>query len=129
FFKVLRLMESHVSLATAPLILAGAAWLPILIGHEAQDAIIAHQLPRIASNINTIIAAGILVTMFLSMRILPPRPPRYKAHRNIFMVIQWVLLPLSSIVYGSFAALYSQTRLLIGRYLDKFDVTKKVVKS
>jgi hypothetical protein len=44
------------------------------------------------------------------------------------MVLQWVLLPLSSIVYGSFAALYSQTRLMLGRYLDKFDVTTKAVK-
>lgn len=128
FFKFMRLMESHVSWATAPLILAGSAWLPILLNPEAQDTVIAHQLPRLASNINTFIALGILVTVFLSMRALPPRPPRYKAHRNVWMVLQWVLLPLSSIVYGSFAALYSQTRLMIGKYLDKFDVTTKAVK-
>lgn len=128
FFKLMRLLEAHVSWATAPLILAGAAWLPILINPQGRDNILAHQLPRLASNINTIIAAGILVTVFLSMRMLPPRPPRYKAHRNILMVIQWVLLPLSSIVYGSFAALTSQTRLIFGRYLDKFDVTTKAVK-
>lgn len=128
FFKFMRLMEAHVSWATAPLILAGAAWLPIIINPDAQDSLIAHQLPRLASNINTLIAGGILVTVFLSMRVLPPRPPRYKAHRNIFMVLQWVLLPLSSIVYGSFAALYSQSRLMFARYLDKFDVTTKAVK-
>lgn len=129
FFKTVRLLESHISLATAPLILAGAAWLPILIGREAQDAIIAHQLPRIASNINTIIASGILLTMFLSMRMLPPRPPRYKAHRNVLMVVQWVLLPISSVIYFAFSALNSQTRLIFARYLDKFDVTKKSVKN
>lgn len=128
FFKLVRLLESHVSWATAPLVLAGAAWLPIVLNPEGQDAIIAHQLPRIASNINTFIAAGILVTVFLSMRALPPRPPRYKAHRTIFMVLQWVLLPVSSIVYGSFAALTSQTRLIFARYLDRFDVTTKAVK-
>jgi len=128
FFKFMRLMEAHISWATAPLILAGAAWLPIVINPEAQDSLIAHQLPRLASNINTLIAGGILVTVFLSMRVLPPRPPRYKAHRNLFMVLQWVLLPLSSIVYGSFAALYSQTRLIFARYLDRFDVTTKAVK-
>jgi cellulose synthase/poly-beta-1,6-N-acetylglucosamine synthase-like glycosyltransferase len=128
FFKWMRLMEAHVSWAAAPLILAGAAWLPIIIYPDAQDSFIAHQLPRLASNINTLIAGGILITVFLSMRVLPPRPPRYKAHRNIFMVLQWVLLPISSIVYGSFAALYSQTRLMIGKYLDKFDVTTKAIK-
>lgn len=127
FFKFMRLMEAHVSWATAPLILAGSAWLPILLNPAAQDTVIAHQLPKIASNINTFIAAGILVTVFLSMKALPPRPPRYKARRRVWMVLQWVLLPLSSIVYGSFAALYSQSRLMIGRYLDKFDVTTKAV--
>jgi cellulose synthase/poly-beta-1,6-N-acetylglucosamine synthase-like glycosyltransferase len=129
FFKIFRLLESHVSWATAPLLLAGAAWLPILLNPDAQDNIVAHQLPRIASGINTLIVSGILVTVFLSLKVLPPRPPRYKASRNILMIFQWVLLPPSSIVYGSFAALYSQTRLMLGRYLDKFDVTTKAVKS
>ena len=128
FFKFVRIMESHVSWATAPLILAGSAWLPIILNPNAQNTVIAHQLPRLASSINTYIAVGILVTVFLSMRALPPRPPRYKARRRVWMVLQWVLLPLSSIVYGSFAALYSQTRLMLGRYLDKFDVTTKAVK-
>lgn len=127
-FKIFRLLENHISWATAPLILAGSAWLPIFINPNAKNEIIAHQLPRIASNINTFIAAGILITVFLSLKMLPPRPPRYKAHKHVFMVLQWVLLPISSIVYGSFAALYSQTRLILGLYLDRFDVTAKAVK-
>ena len=43
------------------------------------------------------------------------------------MVLQWVLLPLTTICYSSFAALTSQTRLMFGRYLGKFDVTEKAV--
>jgi hypothetical protein len=41
------------------------------------------------------------------------------------MVAQWVLMPVTAIAYSSFSAFYSQTRLLFGRYLDKFDVTQK----
>jgi hypothetical protein len=41
------------------------------------------------------------------------------------MVLQWVLMPLTAIVYLSFAALNAQTRLLFARYLVKFDVTAK----
>ena len=128
FFKLMRLLESHISWATAPLILAAAGWLPILISPKGRNDIIAHQLPVIASRINTLIAIGILVTVFLAMRVLPPRPPRYRAHKHIWMTLQWILLPLSSIVYGAFAALYSQTRLMLGIYLDKFDVTTKAIK-
>ncbi len=128
FFKLLRLFEAHVSWAVVPLILAFAAWIPILLSPEGQDSIIAHQLPNIASRLNTFIAAGILLTVFLSIRVLPPKPAHYKAHRTVMMYLQWLILPISSIVYGSFTALYSQTRLLLGIYLDKFDVTAKVVK-
>jgi hypothetical protein len=45
------------------------------------------------------------------------------------MMLQWIYLPVTSIVFGSLAALNSQTRLMFGRYLDKFDVTEKAVKT
>jgi hypothetical protein len=43
------------------------------------------------------------------------------------MVLQWAYLPVTTIVYNSFAAFYSQTRLMLGKYMDKFDVTEKAV--
>ena len=64
-------------------------------------------------------------TAFLKM--LPPKPRRYRAHRTVFMVAQWVLLPFTTIAYNSLSALYSQTRLMFGKYLGKFDVTDKTV--
>lgn len=123
--KLLRLIESHLSWATAPLILAFSAFIPILFN---PDDIAATQLPNIASRIQTVAMIGLVVTMFLSFRSLPPKPARYKRHRTFFMVIQWVFLPITTICYNSFAALNSQTRLFFGWYLDKFDVTEKAVK-
>ena len=41
------------------------------------------------------------------------------------MILQWVLIPVTSILYNAFASLNAQTRLMFGRYLDKFDVTEK----
>jgi hypothetical protein len=43
------------------------------------------------------------------------------------MLLQWVLLPITTIVYGSFAAIYSQTRLMFGWYLG-WVITEKAVK-
>lgn len=119
-----RLLEGHISWATAPLILAFAAFIPSLINNDNYAAV---QLPYIASRIQTIALGGIVITLFLSLKLLPPKPKRYKSHRTLFMVFQWVMLPVTTICYNSFSALYSQTRLMFGRYLGEFDVTDKAV--
>ena len=125
WFKFLRLLEGHISWATAPLILAFGAILPWIFN---QTNFLANQLPQISSRIQTAAMLGILVTLFLSFKILPPKPRRYRRHRTLFMVAQWVLLPLTTICYSSFAAINSQTRLMFKRYLGKFDITEKAVK-
>lgn len=122
--KFMRLLEGHISWATAPLILAFAAFIPSLFNSDNYAAM---QLPHTASRIQTIALGGILITLFLSLKLLPPKPKRYKSHRTLFMVFQWVMLPLTTICYNSFSALYSQTRLMFGRYLGEFDVTDKAV--
>lgn len=123
--KTFRLMEGHLSWATAPIILTFSAFVPVLFNPED---IAANQLPNTASLIQRVAMAGLAITLFLSLKALPPKPARYKKHRTIFMIVQWIYLPLTSIVYSCFSALYSQTRLALGKYLDKFDVTEKAVK-
>ena len=125
-FKFLRLLEGHVSWATSPLILLYGALLPSLF--HSRD-FLAVQLPQIASSIETIALSTILLSMFLSFKILPPKPARYKRHHNVLMVLQWVLLPVTTICYSSFAAVYSQTRLMLGKYIGAFDLTEKAVKT
>ncbi len=122
--KFLRLLEGHISWSTAPLVLAFAAFIPVLFNPEDYAA---NQLPFIASRIQTIAMGGIIATMFLSLKALPPKPERYKRHRSLFMMLQWVYLPFTTIVYNSLSAVYSQTRLMLGKYLGKFDVTEKAV--
>lgn len=126
--RFLRLIDSHVSWATAPLIITFGAWAPLIINSEANRSIVAHELPLIASQLQFLAMFGLFITIFLTFKMLPPRPVRYKRRRNIVMLAQWLIMPVVSICYGAAAAFYSQTRLLLGKYLDKFDVTVKAVK-
>ncbi len=126
--KFFRLLESHVSWASSPLILLLGAWAPLFLNPEASRSIVAHELPTTASGLQQFAMIGLFITIFLSMKMLPPRPERYKRSRSIGMLAQWLLMPLTSIAYSSSAAFYSQTRLLFGKYLDKFDVTEKAIK-
>jgi hypothetical protein len=123
-FKILQLLEGHISWATAPFLLAFSAFIPAFFNPQNYSA---NLLPIVVSRVQTIALAGIFITLFFSLSTLPPRPAHYKRHRTFFMVIQWVYLPFTTILYNAFAGLYSQTRLMFGKYIDEFDVTEKAV--
>ena len=120
-----RLLEGHLSWSTAPLILLLAVY-PTFLFHT--NSYLGNELPQYASNLQRVAMVGILVSLYLGMRTLPPKPARYKHRRTVWMIIQWIYLPLTSIVYSAFAAIYSQTRLALGKYLG-FIVTEKATKS
>ncbi len=122
-----RLFEGHFSWATAPLILTFAAWAPLYLNISFNRQAIAHQLPIIASNILTLAMVGLFVTIWISFIMMPKRPAHVRRHRYLYMVLQWVLVPITAIVFGSFAAISAQTRLMLGKYLG-FVVTEKAVK-
>jgi hypothetical protein len=122
--KLLRTLESHVTWATGPLIVYFAAFIPPLLSPQN---LAANQLPLIVSRVQRIGIAGLLVSLYVCLITLPPRPARHKRRRSLFMLLQWVLLPVTSVAYGSLAAFNSQTRLMFKRYLSRFDVTEKSI--
>ncbi len=124
--KLLRTLEGHVSWAVGAPLITFAAFIPALM-HPQSFA--ANELPLIVSNIQRLGLLGLFASLYVSMRTLPPRPSRYKRHRSLFMWLQWLYLPITTICYGSAAALYSQTRLVFGKYISKFDVTEKATVS
>lgn len=125
FGRLLRLLDGHVTLASVSIIVTFGGWVPLFINSEASQSVAANQLPEVLSVIQRIAMIGILVTVFLSFKMLPPRPARYKRHRTFGMLAQWLLMPVTAICYSAASAFYSQTRLMFGKYLDKFDVTDK----
>ena len=123
--RLVRLIDGHVTLASVSIIVTFGGWVPLFINSEASRSVAANQLPEILSIIQRFAMIGLIITVFLSFKMLPPRPARYKRHRTIGMVAQWALMPVIAIGYSAASAFNSQTRLLLGKYLDKFDVTDK----
>lgn len=126
FARLVRLIDSHVTLASLAILVAVGGWVPLLVNQEAARDIAAHQLPVVISNIQRVAMIGLFITILFGIKLLPPRPERYKRRHSVFMVTQWVLMPVTAIAYSSFSSFNAQTRLLLGKYLDKFDVTEKV---
>lgn len=127
FPKFIRLIDGHVTLAIMAPIVAFGGWVPMLLNLSSRGAV-AFNLPNTVGLIQTIAMIGTIITVVVSLQMLPKRPAKYKKKQSFFMVLQWILMPVIAIVYQSAAAFYSQTRLMLGKYMEKFDVTRKVVK-
>lgn len=122
-----RLFEGYYSWATSSLILMFTAWLPLYLNRQFSYSALAHNLPVITSRILSVASLSMALTIIISVILLPPRPKRYGRARFLGMLLQWFLLPATSIVFSAFAAINAQTRLMFGRYLE-FYVTDKAVR-
>lgn len=127
FPRFWRLLDSHVTLAILAPIVAFGGWVPMIMNISSHD-MVAYNLPNIVSIVETIASIGLIVTVLISLKMLPKRPEKYRKSKSISMLLQWILMPVTSIIYQSLAAFYAQTRLMLGKYMEKFDVTKKVKK-
>lgn len=125
FARFMRLLDGHVTLAVMAFLVTFGGWVPLLINQESSRSYAVHMLPEVISNLQRFAMIGIFITVFLMLKMLPPRPERYKRRRSFAMVAQWILMPVTSICFSAIGAFNAQTHLAFGRYLDKFDVTVK----
>ncbi len=127
FPKFWRLLDGHITLAILAPIVAFGGWVPMIM-NLSSHTMVAYNLPNIVSIVETFASIGLIVSILVSLKMLPKRPAKYRKGKHFLMILQWVLMPITSILYQSIAAFYAQTRLMLGKYMEKFDVTRKFVK-
>ena len=122
------ILDGFWSWATSALLIFFLGWLPLILGGERFNVtLLSYNLPRITSNLMTIAMIGMFTSAIISLLLLPPRPKKYSGWKNLSTVLQWLLLPITLIIFGSFPALDAQTRLILGKPLG-FWVTEKTRK-
>lgn len=121
------MVESTHSLATNSIIIFLLGWLPALAGSgRFGGTILLYNLPQITRLIMNLAMVGLVSSVIISMLLLPPRPPQYGRFKALWMVLQWILLPINLIIFGCVPALDAQTRLALGgRWRLGFWVTPK----
>ena len=119
------MIESAHSLATNSLIIFILGWLPTVIGRgRFNETLLSYNLPYITRLIMTLAMIGLVFTAIIAINLLPPRPLHYGRFKYVFMVLQWVLFPINTILFGSIPALDAQTRLMFGKYLGFWNTPK-----
>lgn len=119
------LSEGMYTWATAPILIFVLGWLPLFIARLAERREVVFQnAPHVLENIMTLAMLGVFASAALSLPLLPPPPSHAGLRRRAAMFFQWMLLPLTFIIFGAIPAVEAQTRLMIGKRLG-FWVTPK----
>ena len=124
----LRLIWNHIegmfTWATAPVLIFILGWLPMQIAKNHPNVLV-HNAPFTLKWLMMVAALGIVFSGIVSLSLLPRRPKRVSKWNWLVMIGQWLLLPITFIIFGAFPSIDAQTRMMLGRYLG-FNVTKKI---
>lgn len=120
-------LEGMFTWAAVPLIIFILGYIPFWTVAGSQNVFVVNS-PYTLEIMMRLATFGIFITAGLSFFLLPPRPQKASRWSWLVMFGQWVLSPITFILFGAFPALDAQTRFMLGKYLG-FNVTKKVSSS
>jgi len=123
-------LEGFWSWATNALLIFLLGWLPLFLGGQKFNiTLLSYNLPRITRTLMTIAMIGLVGSAIYSTLLLPRRPKEYRLLKALFkslgMIVQWLLLPFTILLFGCLPGLDSQTRLMLGKYMGFWVTPKK----
>jgi Ca2+/Na+ antiporter len=114
------------SWATNALIIAVIGWMPMILGGDRfNSTVLSGNLPAISSFLMNLAMIGMVLSAIISSLLLPKRPKQYSAWKNIAMILEWVCVPITIIIFGAIPCLDAQIKLLRGKYMG-FWITPKI---
>ncbi|MBU1074763.1 hypothetical protein KJ705_01655, partial [Patescibacteria group bacterium] len=128
FHYVWNMGEGHFSWATAPILIFILGRLPLTVARFQESTSVAAQTaPYVLEWLMAAAMIGLLLMAIFSTTLLPKRPEQKHKIKFVEMLLQWVLFPITMILFGSIPAIDAQTRLMFGKYMG-FNVTEKIRK-
>jgi len=119
-------LEGFWSWATNALLIFMLGWLPLYLGGDWFNAtLLSYNLPRVTRTLMTIAMIGLIGSAIYSTLLLPKKPKGKNIVNCLGMVIQWILVPFTILVFGAIPGLEAQTRLLLGKYMGFWVTPKK----
>lgn len=127
--NALILWEAHISWSTVSLLLATASWLPLVLNADFRNTVMAFYFPIVYSRLLIVAWLGIIITLSITTLLVPPKGDKKPVKTLIWdWVLTPIMLPITNIFFSAIPALESQSRLMLGKYLDVFRVTPKSTK-
>lgn len=118
-----RTFDGFYSWATSSFVIFLFGVFPNVVGGDAfRTTVLSYNLPRITGWLINLSSLGIITSAFLSLFIIPAYRSLFASGRHrgrglvkaAWALVQWALMPLTFIVFGSIPALEAQTRAALG---------------
>ncbi len=122
--KIIKFSDDFISLATTSIFIGLIIWLPFAFNPNFNATVIGSNLSFYASRLLALSWILLAISVWISVRLIAPMPKGKSRLHLIPMLAQWLLVPISAILFSSIPAIHAQTRLMFGRYLE-FEVTPK----
>ena len=117
--------EGYWSMVTNPIMLFILGWTPIFFGGRVfHETVLSYNLPIVVRNLLVIAMFGLVISSIISLTLIPKRPQQKSKFRYVVMALQWILVPITMILFSAIPGLDAQTRLMFGKYMG-FWVTPK----
>jgi len=124
FLRVYKIIECHLLWPTNWFILTLGGWAPTLVNPVFSQTNLGYNLPKIAQTILTICLVFLVIAITLDLILRPKKEP-IAWWRYLKEYLQWVLMPVATLLMAIIPALDAQTRLMLGKRLE-YRVTEKV---
>lgn len=128
FRYIFKLFEGHISWATWGFLLAFIGWFPIIFARgEFTSSVMYYNAPRITQTIFNLALLSLLISIILSISLLPKTDIRHPLRKKIGHALEWLLIPVILLIFSALPSLDAQTRLMFGRYMEFWvaDKTRK----
>jgi len=117
--------EGKWSWAVVAILLTILGRLPLWIANnDVRQSALFFNTPHVLEYLMGMATFGLIFSAAISMLILPPRPESHPKYNYLFMVLQWLLVPVSLILFSSAPCIDAITHLMFGKYLG-FNVSTK----
>jgi hypothetical protein len=117
--------EGYWSMVTNPIMLFILGWAPIFFGGRVfHETVLSYNLPIVVRNLLILAMFGLVVSSAISLTLLPKRPEHKSRFVYVVMALQWILVPITMLIFSAIPGLDAQTRLMLGKYMG-FWVTPK----
>ncbi len=125
FKLAMKLYEMHVSWATWAFILSVISWLPIIFSKkEFAESVLYYSAPSVTAVIFGLSTFALAVSILFSVSLLPKRDGNEAVLWRIVHGLEWFLIPGIFTFLSTLPALEAQTRLMLGKHMEKWATEK-----